>query len=83
MNPYLHGLDLRVESHPLPYEERSTIRRGAPERLRIAPLPPHLPRTWCLAALPPGGARTHEAPGTPGVPTLAGLFARWRALVAS
>jgi hypothetical protein len=44
--------DLRVGSSLRPLEERSSLRRGAPERLRIEPVPPHEPRVT-LAALGP------------------------------
>jgi hypothetical protein len=52
MLPPIFLPDLRVGSSPRPFEERSTLRRGAPERLRIEPVPPHEPRVT-LAALGP------------------------------
>lgn len=52
MLPPLFLPDLRVGPSPRPFEERSSLRRGAPERLRIEPAPPHEPRVT-LAALGP------------------------------
>ncbi len=52
MLPPIFLPDLRVGSSPRPFEERSSLRRGAPERLRIEPVSPHEPRAT-LAALGP------------------------------
>lgn len=52
MLPPLFLPDLRVGPSPRVLEERVPLRRGAPERLRIEPLPPHEPRVT-LAALGP------------------------------
>lgn len=52
MLPPLFLPDLRVGSSPRAFEERDVVRRGAPERLRLVPVPPQEPRVT-LAALGP------------------------------
>ncbi|TNC74679.1 hypothetical protein [Rubellimicrobium roseum] len=54
MTPFLPPVDHRIASPSLPYEERRTLRRSAPERLRFdlpAPGTPVAPRA--LAPAPP------------------------------
>jgi hypothetical protein len=53
MLPPLFLPDHRVGPSPRPFEERSSLRRGAPERLRIEPVSPQEPRVTLAALGPP------------------------------
>ena len=63
MLPLLPQVGRFADPSPLPFEDRRTIRRGAPEALRVEPASPGWPPLRLSPAPPPQPPRDGAGPG--------------------